>query len=465
MKKLILFLITCTASAQTPTLLSYLHDRMTNLYGGISSAGVSIQGIYPQLIGNPFPAPIPAGQAQFIYNTTCGYQQVTPSTPVLANPCVFTVAQAEAQADSMCLMAKPLKYTFQFNMSWFIWIDNTTNSQNARTFVQTIIGYIINTSTACNGASIALNLTPLGEDLTKAYTSQAKTTTTCNVSAFSNVSGLTSCVEATGLSWLGGDTFLAYAVGGLGVSNYTPSRIVLVHEPTSTNSIYGWDGVTTGTPTNWALYVSTLGAAVYAITTTMPIGVALGEADATANYTAPLITASGGHVTVAGFDIYNDLFATGGDLGRIYTNGIVVAKANGINYPNLFMSEMWMDSWAPTGQSTDANAYEGVGNCTWINEDMIRQEITGMALWAAWAGISEIDWFNVDWTSTACIYGLPNNGNDKTTSAIYEALIASRSIGPYPANNPPTYQTKTWFFLQKLYAWVGVVQSGVGMPW
>jgi hypothetical protein len=467
LKKILLlavFITICNAQ-QSPTLLQYLTDRYVNLYGGLNHSGTVITGIYPQLVGRQFPVPTPAAHWQALGDYSCGQSQYATGS------CVFTLAQAEAQVDSLCLMmagASASNKVIYNEVSSFIWVDNQTFSQNARTLVTSAYNYMINISTACSGFKLAIGFGAVFENIANAYTDNTKATRSCSVlsgsggTAIGAVSDITNCMSTQTFSWLTSKSVFQYAAGGFGVSNFTaPYRLTIWHEPTSSNSFLGFDGVTQGSPTQWTALVSAVGAQVFAVSSTIPIALGFDSVDGT-NYQNPMITASGGHVTQCGYDIYNDLFQTGGQLQTFQTM-IVAAKTNGIVYPNLFANEMWTPAWTPTGQTGDGNSYEGVGNCTWNNEDSTRQSLTGMALWAVWEGLSEIDYFNAAFVTTTCVWGVPGNGNDQTTSS-YQNVVATNSYGPYPANNPPTKQTKAWRFMYQLFSWFGILQSGTQLP-
>jgi hypothetical protein len=79
------------------------------------------------------------------------------------------------------------------------------------------------------------------------------------------------------------------------------------------------------------------------------------------------------------------------------------AAHNNLFHRRLF-AESWVPSWSQSATSppqTDANSYEGLGNCDWQTLDFIWQTLTATTLWASANGLSEVNFFSAANTPTA----------------------------------------------------------------
>ena len=277
-------------------------------------------------------------------------------------------------------------------------------------------------------------------------------TTVTNPNSVTSVDQLRSCLTTT-RSWLTISS-TPYSIYGYLAKKYAPYRFTVLHEPTSNNANYGFNA-TVGSPSNWLNnFLSGSNGVINAVQTnssTSRIAIAFDRFELSpTDYQSTLIGASG--LQDVGYDVYtNDLANTSSGLGAQATM-IANARAAG---KSTFFSEVGWPAWAPaSGQATDGNAYEGIGNCDWWLYDVIRQDETALTLWGVSQGITEINFFDPGDVGALCVFLAPGTGHDRLADGTYAGSVAL-SLG---------YRTPTFRFFQQLIQWPSTITPGLSLP-
>ena len=434
--------------------------------------------IYAALQGKAFPKPSFGAQLIALTDIACGYLQNLGS-------CIFSLQQAENEVD--LLAQRPPNglgvSMIQINLDPFYFVDNSNNSPNARTLFENVMSYIYTHYGPGNTYSnpvVHVRLEP-------SYTSNnlntvCHTLTGTTPNPLTSPTDLATCMTATpaiSAPWLqiGGTTysvyqFLAKTYGPSGSVPIT-SDFSDIHEPTSNNanSAYStqWNctGSSCGTAANWASAFNTMANAVNAGDGGINNGIAFDRFESA--YASAMLSTPLSHIIYVGGDEYTTGInnsptctypALCGDMGNLAS---ILGLAKNTYGLRVLFTESWLPSWTQGSVGADGSAYEGLGNCDWQTLDFNRQTLMATSLWASANGLSEVNLFSAANTSTTCVYGGLNNGNDRITSTSYMNAVAAASS--LTSNSVITQKTKTFYWLQQLINnWPVFVATGEQLP-
>jgi hypothetical protein len=352
----------------------------------------------------------------------------------------------------------------EVNISPWIYADDQAASITARTYIDTVLGYL---STKYPTVKLTLNPAFLVENLAAAknnsgnWTCGTQAGTTNGGNAISGpydgtAADLTTCMT-TARSWLN-ISGMSYGVYGYLAKKYPTYRFTVMHEMTSNNANYGWTVGGVGSAGAWASFVGNMMTIVNTNSPSSRLGIAMDRFES--SYQATLIVATGCSssctVQYVGQDVYtDDVWNTANGLGA--QAAMIASAQSSPNNLEVIFSEMWSQSWSPPTTSpppSEGNAYEGSGNCDWRLYDRDRQELTALSMWGAAHGVTEIQFFNAATAGAVCVYGAPGSGNDRIGSANYASAVANGSA----------QRTPTFYLLQSLIKWFPVIQAGAMLP-